>query len=185
MRITGGSLCGRQIKAPKGSETRPTQDRVRESLFGILGSRLMGITALDLFAGSGSLGLESLSRGSSRCVFVERSRPAAKLLQENVSNLGVEDTCEVICADALEESRRWLSLGPFGIAFVDPPYRAGAYEKAMKLLSADGVLNPLGVVVVERERHVSLQGSYGNLKLKRSERYGATMIDFYQFDSEV
>ncbi len=185
MRITGGSLCGRQIKAPKGSETRPTQDRVRESLFGILGARLMSKAALDLFAGSGSLGFESLSRGASRCVFVERASACARLLEENAKALGVEGSCEVICADALEESWKWLSLKPFGIAFVDPPYMAGAYDRAMRLLSADGVVSPLGIVVVERERHVCLPGSYGDLKLKRSERYGATMVDFYQFDSEV
>lgn len=185
MRITGGSLCGRQIKAPRGSETRPTQDRVRESLFGILGSRLEGHTAVDLFAGSGSLGFEALSRGASKCIFVEKSRAAAKLLEENAKSLGVEDACEVICADALEDSGRWLRFEPFGAAFVDPPYMAGAYEKALAILSAEGVMKPLGIVVVERERHVGLQGSYGSLKSKRSERYGATMVDFYQFDSEV
>ena len=185
MRITGGSLCGRQIRAPKGSETRPTQDRVRVSLFGILGLRLQGETVIDLFAGSGSLGFESISRGASRCVFVEKSRPAAKLLEENARELGLEGVCEVLCADSLEESRRWMGFGPFGAAFVDPPYMAGAYEKALTLLSTDGLLKPLSVVVVERERHVSLQSSYGCLKLKRSERYGATMVDFYQFDSEV
>ncbi len=185
MRITGGSLCGRQIKAPKGSETRPTQDRVRESLFGILGTRLEGHVALDLFAGSGSLGFEALSRGASKCIFVERSRAAAKLLEENARGLGVDGACEIICADALEESRKWLVFAPYGAAFVDPPYMAGAYERALAVLSTDGVMMPLGIVVVERERHVSLQESYGCLKLKRSERYGATMVDFYQFDSEV
>ncbi len=185
MRITGGNLCGRQIKAPKGSATRPTQDRVRESLFGIIGSRLTGAKALDMFAGSGALGFESLSRGASGCVFVERARSVARLIEENAKCLGIDGASNVICADALDESGKWLCHRPFGIVFIDPPYMAGAYEKAMGLISGQGVMSPLGIVVVERERHVSLLGSYGSLKLKRSERYGATMVDFYQFDSEV
>ena len=185
MRLTGGELCGRMISAPKGTSTRPTQDRVRESLFAILGDRMTGSNVLDMFAGSGALGLEAISRGAIQCTFVEVSRRTSELIKLNAQKLGIIDRCRILNGDALEASRIWSSSAPFSIAFVDPPYASGVYEEALGMLSASGIMKHLGIVVVEREKNLSLAPSFGNLLLKRSARYGATFIDFYQNDAEV
>ena len=185
MRLTGGELCGRMISAPKGISTRPTQDRVRESLFAILGDRLTGSNVLDMFAGSGALGFEAISRGAKQCTFVEVSRRTSELIKLNAQKLGIIEKCRILTADALESSRTWAASAPFAIAFVDPPYASGVYADAMGMLSASGIMMHLGIVVVEREKNLSLAPSFGNLLLKRSVRYGATFIDFYQNDAEV
>lgn len=185
MRLTGGELCGRMISAPKGSSTRPTQDRVRESLFAILGDRMVGANVLDMFAGSGALGFEAISRGALLCTFVEVSRRTAELIKLNAQKLGIIEKCRIMTTDALGASRAWAASAPYSIVFVDPPYASGVYEEALDLLSAPGVIKHLGIVVVEREKNMSLASSFGSLVLKRSEKYGATLVDFYQNDAEV
>lgn len=185
MRITGGSLCGRMIKVPRGLETRPTQDRVRESIFAILGDRLEDAAVLDAFAGSGSLGIEAISRGASSCVFVEKSKRAAKVAADNIIALGIGGRCRTIVADAVKGCSLWLVGKPYKVVFVDPPYMSGVHGDILRLIASEEALCPLGVVVVEREKGVSLEPSYGKLQLRRSERYGATVVDFYQLEAEV
>jgi 16S rRNA (guanine966-N2)-methyltransferase len=185
VRLTGGELCGRLIAAPKGTSTRPTQDRVRESLFAILGNRINGAIVLDMFAGSGSLGFEALSRGADFCTFIEKSIKTSDLIEANAKALGVSDKCRVITSDSVENQRLWKLYAPFSLVFVDPPYSSGIYSAALETLLDAGVLKPLGIVIVEREKSLLLPQIMGNLKLKRSEKYGATFVDFYQDDAEV
>ncbi|HOG52833.1 MAG TPA: 16S rRNA (guanine(966)-N(2))-methyltransferase RsmD [Bacillota bacterium] len=180
MRITGGALCRRTLKAPEGSGTRPTQDRVRESMFAILAGRCEGSEVLDLFAGSGSLGFEAISRGAISCVFVESSRKAASIIETNAASLGVKGMTRVINDDAAREQCGWKTYGPFDIVFMDPPYASDKYEGLLAALSENNLVKPMGIVVVERAKIKQLAEEYGGLKLRRSEKYGATFVDFYQ-----
>lgn len=120
MRIIAGEFGGRRLGTPPGEGTRPMLDRVREAVFSTLGDRVPGAHVLDLFAGTGSLGLEALSRGASHVRFFESDRRMAAVLRANVQALGVEERCEVIVRDALD-ARSW-GEGPFDLLFLDPPY---------------------------------------------------------------
>jgi 16S rRNA (guanine966-N2)-methyltransferase len=124
MRIIAGEWRGRRLNAPRGSDVRPTTDRVRESWFSILGSRIQGASVLDLFCGSGALGLEALSRGAAGAVFVDRSRKALQALERNIRELGAEDRARVVSGDALGFVKG-LSPAAFDLALVDPPYDRG------------------------------------------------------------
>ncbi|MFP4181794.1 MAG: 16S rRNA (guanine(966)-N(2))-methyltransferase RsmD [Thiohalospira sp.] len=141
IRIIGGRWRGRRLAVPPGTGLRPTPDRVRETLFNWLSPRIAGARCLDLFAGSGALGLEALSRGAAGAVLVERSAPVVRHLREQVATLGAEGA-SVVQADA----RRFLAGevaaagGPFDIAFLDPPFDSGLLEPAMAALEAGGWL---------------------------------------------
>jgi len=184
LRITGGELCGRTLKAPKGFCTRPTQDRVRESIFAVLGERLRGARVVDLFAGSGSLGFEAISRGSAECSFIEHSRPVASLIEQNAKMLGVSGRVRIIVEDASSGRMLWSSGGPYDIVLMDPPYASGVYDSMMRILSGSDILEPMAVVVVERDKTVVLPEEYGLLKRRRTNKYGATYVDFYQYLTE-
>ncbi len=123
MRIIGGEFRGRRLKAPKGGNTRPTPDRVREALFSILGPDIVGSSVLELFGGTGSLGLESLSRGARRAVFCEVNRAALACLTDNIATLAVEDRTRIHRASALDFPRRSAPGELFDFVFCDPPHR--------------------------------------------------------------
>jgi 16S rRNA (guanine966-N2)-methyltransferase len=133
VRVIAGAYGGRTLKAPKGDATRPTSDRVREALFSILGDRVQDARVLDLFAGSGALGLEALSRGAREAVLVERDRAAAESLRETVARLHAHAEAQVVAADALAFLRVPLH-GRFDIVFVDPPFTAGLWPQVFAVL---------------------------------------------------
>jgi 16S rRNA (guanine966-N2)-methyltransferase len=147
VRIVGGRHRGRVLRFPAVEGLRPTPDRVRETLFNWLGQDLTGRTCLDLFAGSGALGLEAASRGASEVTLVERSRKGCAALEENAAALG-ERGVRIVCGDALEFAAR--SGGRFDVVFVDPPYGSGLAEKALALLPR--LLAPGGRVYFESDR---------------------------------
>jgi len=147
VRIIGGRHRGRILRFPAVEGLRPTPDRVRETLFNWLGQDLTGRTCLDLFAGSGALGLEAASRGASEVTLVERSRKVCAALEENAAALG-ERGARIVCGDALEFAAR--SGGRFDVVFVDPPYGSGLAEKALALLPR--LLAPGGRVYFESDR---------------------------------
>ncbi len=156
MRIIGGAWRGRPLRPVKGTATRPTSDRVREALFDALtarlGSDLGGGAVLDLYAGTGALGLEALSRGASRAVFIESGRDALRVIAANVSTLGAADRCVVIAADvAAPALSRAAGLGPFALLLVDPPYRIdpARVADALQTLEQAGALEPDAMVVYE------------------------------------
>ncbi|KPJ55020.1 MAG: hypothetical protein AMS16_04425, partial [Planctomycetes bacterium DG_58] len=161
MRITGGSRRGRALKTLSGREIRPTSDKVREALFDILGPRVTGAAVLDLFAGSGSLGLEALSRGAERVTFVEKSPRAIAVIRDNVEELGFEDLAAVNRLDLLARPGGLARLdGPFDIVFVDPPYRltrtvdpASKPGNILEALWTNKVVeSPRGLVLLEHDR---------------------------------
>lgn len=178
MRIIAGNCKGRNIAAPKGLDTRPTLDRVKESLFGIIQFQLYGKAVLDLFAGSGNLGLEALSRGASFAAFNDSSREAVKIIRANVEKLGFNDKALILNADYLQAISS-LSARRFDIVFLDPPYRAGLCEKALCTLAASGILNADAMIIAESDAHILPQQS-GPLELYDRRIYRDTALSFYK-----
>ncbi|MFH1690444.1 MAG: 16S rRNA (guanine(966)-N(2))-methyltransferase RsmD [Candidatus Eisenbacteria bacterium] len=179
MRVIAGRLRGSVIRVPAGGAVRPTYDRVRESVFSIIEPHLDGASVLDLFAGSGSLGIESLSRGATFATFVEKDRRVLDVIRENVERLGLAEQCRLIRGDAPAALERGVPGGPFDIVFVDPPYSSGLAARTLELLASSPVLAAEALVVVERASTDTPQERAGRLGLFRSGKYGSTAVDFY------
>jgi len=176
--VIAGQLGGRHLKAPRGATTRPTSDRVREALFAMLGE-LRGARVLDLFAGSGALGIEALSRGASSVVFVERDSAAVRALRDNLLTLQIESLDgEVRHTEALAALRRARTRQEtYDLIFIDPPY-ARAYDWAPKLSTVlPSLLEPAARVVVESDRRAPLQLP---LQIEQERRYGDTSIRIHR-----
>ena len=178
MRITGGEFCGRNLLVPKSDEIRPTQDRVRQALFNIIQVEVAGCDFLDLFAGSGAVGLEALSRGAASATFVEASRRHVEVLNRNVATLcGARAGQTVVCADVY----RWIAtyVGPgFSIGFADPPYRLGeekGYAQVLATLAARNVIRVDGLFVAEMTAVQKAEETPG-WDLLRDREYGKTRI---------
>jgi 16S rRNA (guanine966-N2)-methyltransferase len=176
VRITGGRLAGRRLAVPR-ADVRPTADRVRESLFGRLGD-LGGKRVLDLFAGSGALGFEALSRGASHVVFVDRARSVLEVVRANASTLGVEAEVTLRHGEARAVLKRLGSEPPFDLCLLDPPYAAGALAPVLAGLVAARVLAPDALVVAETDRRHP-PGPIEGLAAIDQRRYGDTLIIWY------
>jgi 16S rRNA (guanine966-N2)-methyltransferase len=178
MRVIAGELGGRRLKAPRGSQTRPTSDRVREALFAMLGE-LDGERVLDLFAGTGALGIEAISRGAGHAVFVERDAGTAKILQANLTSLGIDRQAgEVRRTDALAALRSARAAEEtYDLLFIDPPY-SRAHDLGPELAAIlPPVLGPAARVVVESDRRAPLELP---LEVERQRRYGDTLITIHR-----
>ena len=187
MRLTGGSDRGRRLKAPRGLRTRPTAAKIREAIFNILGPPPEG-AVLDLFAGTGALGLEALSRGARKVVFVERDRNALSVLRQNLRELGFENRGTVIAADVATGIRRLaasisnpdrFSEDRFSWVFMDPPY-AIEVENVLGELAEKDLLNGCAVVIVEHDKRHRPPASIGGLFLTDRREYGDTELSFYR-----
>ncbi len=176
MRITGGTLGGRLLVAPPGQGTRPTTDKVRQAIFNLLGPPPEGAEVLDLFAGSGALGLEAISRGAVRATLVERARPALVALSKNVAALGLAAQVRVATGDVRAVLPRLV--GPFRWVFLDPPYAAGVLDEVLAAFSP-AQLAPGAVVVAEHDRRSPPAPSCGILALRDRRRYGETEVSLY------
>lgn len=179
LRVTGGEARGRRIRSIPGRGTRPTADRVRVALFNILGPRLTGAHVLDLFAGSGSLGIEALSRGAARAVFVEKDRACVLVIRHNLSELGYESLSQVRQGDVVAEVKRLGIEGAcFDIIFLDPPYAAEALTVALLAVSEAGVMSQ-GCVVVAEHSSRSEPPLIPGLSLTDRRIYGDTALSFF------
>ena len=174
--MTGGALRGRRIRVPRGTTVRPTADRVRESLFARLGT-LDGVRVLDLFAGSGALGIEALSRGAASALFVERAGVVAGVLRENLEELDLLDRSRVLRAEASAAVRRFAASGErVDLVFVDPPYSdRETCERALRSLATSGILAPRATVLVEASRRMPPPPIPG-LRPLDERRYGDTVL---------
>lgn len=178
LRVTGGRLGGRRLRSPRAG-VRPTADRVRESLFARLGD-LEGARVLDLFAGSGALGIEALSRGAESLVSVERSRSARAVLQANLEALELTDCARLMAGDAITAVGRLARAGErFHLVLLDPPYAADAAGPVLEAIVKVELLAPHGVVVLERSRSHPLPDVTGLVPVDE-RRYGDTMITQFQ-----
>ena len=168
MRVVAGELGGRRLVAPDGTSTRPTTDRVREAIFNSLGSSgvLDGAVVADLYAGSGAIGIEALSRGAARCVFVERDRAALRALNDNLDALDLADRSKVVAADALSV----VGTVDADIVFADPPYDFDSWDSLLSRVTADLVVAESGATVVAPSGWTVL----------RDRKYGRTRVTFLE-----
>jgi 16S rRNA (guanine(966)-N(2))-methyltransferase RsmD len=179
-RIIGGEGKGRRLESPKGDATRPTASRVRQTLFDILAPRVPGCRFLDAFAGSGGVGLEALSRGAARVVFLERSGPAVSALQRNLARLGGAERAEVHRQDALVALAACAEGGRrFDLIYVDPPYEGGLYEAALGQIGRTGLLAREGRLVAEHFHKHPLPETIEGLERIRSVRVGDHRLSIY------
>jgi 16S rRNA (guanine966-N2)-methyltransferase len=181
VRIVGGNLGGRVLCTPAGAATRPTSEKVREAVFNILGNLLGAITGdhvLDLFAGSGALGIEALSRGAAHATFMDAARPALIAIRKNLHELGLGDRATVVPGDAVASAGRHAPPAPWRLVFVDPPYRSELAARAVLALPPDH-LSPEAVVVIEHDRRNPPPETLGSLLRTDQRRYGDTLISFF------
>jgi 16S rRNA (guanine966-N2)-methyltransferase len=183
MRITGGMIKGRRLAKIKGFNIRPTSDMVRGSIFNILGQTLTGLKVLDLFAGTGSLGIESLSRGAKKAVFIDRSSRAVAVIKRNLAISDYEALSTIIreeLPNGLAHIQD-LGCGQFDLVFIDPPYGKGYIKPTIYELVERNLLAKDCRVVVESstETNNSFPSKVHNLQLKLSRSYGSTLIGFY------
>lgn len=185
MRIIAGTARGRAIETPGGRGTRPTQDRVRESLFSILQMRMEGACVLDLFAGSGALGLEALSRGAAKAVFVDNSADCVRLIARNADKLGFSDRCVILRDDHRRALERMPGEPAFDIAFLDPPYRLGIVPAALGILFGRGLMRAGAIAACEHDAATTIEDDPGGLYAVRDRRrYGSTGYTFVTAVSE-
>lgn len=179
MRIIAGDFKGRTIKTIKGLSTRPTLDKVREALFNILGQYFDGGVALDLFAGSGALGIEALSRGMEKCIFVDVNYEAIKMIKENLKNLSI-DSCEVIKNDAIKALDGSLKGYQFDLVFLDPPYKKNLIDTILQKLIDNNLLKKDATIVVESSKEESFMENYKSLVFQKAYVYGITKLSIYK-----
>lgn len=185
MRIVGGTARGRVIAAPKSDDViRPTADRVRETLFNVLGQRCDGLTVLDLFAGTGALGLEAVSRGAERAVLVDQGREALTLCRENTRALGFEEKVEIVASPALEAIASLGAAGRrFELVFSDPPYRLEAAVPVLEALDRAGVVTDEGVAVIETGRDEAVPERVGRFTRIDERTFGSTTVRIFRLTS--
>lgn len=178
MRIIGGKYRGRVLAAFDGESVRPTADRVKESLFNILSLRFYGARVLDLFAGSGALGLESLSRGAAEVVFNDKSKDSLAILRKNLRALKIEEGKEAKVYNLDAETYLGYERRPFDIIFIDPPYALEVGARAVQKIAKSGLLAEDGVLVLERD--VPFEGEVDGLEKYDERRYGRTILTFFR-----
>jgi len=172
VRVIGGEFRSRRLKSMPGLDTRPTPDRLRETLFDILGSRIEGAVFLDAYAGTGTVGIEALSRGAARAIFVERSKRAARVIRENLASLGIENRARVVT----DSSASALRSHAVDIVFLDPPYEHETeYASALNVLGE----NPPPLVIVQHSVRFSPAESYGSLRKTRKLKQGDNVLTFF------
>lgn len=187
MRVVSGEYRSRIIKPPQGAEIRITRDEVKAALFNILGTKIVGAKFLDLYAGSGNVGIEALSRGASRVVFVDKDNKCINAVHNNLNSLQIKDLdkAEVLKKDALKalyllEKRE----EKFDFVFIDPPYYRDFAKKSLIRLSDCDILSQLALVVIEHYKKDILPQDSGNLVLMKQHTYGDTVLSFYRRAAE-
>ncbi len=175
MRVISGSARGLRLISPEGDKTRPTLDRVKEAIFSMMLPYINGAEVLDLFAGSGALGIEALSRGAENATFVDTSKDAIRAVKTNVSVAKFDDKAVVLQSDAakfIESCER-----KFDIIFLDPPYANGLYESTLKLISEKQILKEDGFIIIEQDFDAQSIINFGNVfEIEKEKKYGRVGI---------
>lgn len=181
MRVISGTAKGRKLNTLEGLNTRPTSDRVKESVFNIILKNVFDANVLDLFGGVGNLGIEALSRGAKSCVFVEESKEAYKILKENIEKLEFQSKCELYQTDAFGALKTFGKYGKqFDIIFLDPPYGKGYVEKSIKEVDRLNLTNENTLIISELDNVDKLPEIIGNFKVDRIKKYGRVKIVFWK-----
>jgi 16S rRNA (guanine(966)-N(2))-methyltransferase RsmD len=183
MRVITGEFRGRKLESPDNNDIRPTSDKVKEACFNILMNDIYGSVCCDLFAGTGSLGIEALSRGAERCYFGDSSRDAVRLIKTNIARCGAEDRSVVFTGDYKKILKRIPEK--VDIFFLDPPYRSGVYESCFDAIAALDLLAEDGIIIAEHETKLKLPEAYGGYQLTRDRKYGKTSLAIYRAAEET
>ena len=178
MRVITGKARGVTLKTPEGLQTRPTADRVKEALFSVIQFDVLGATVLDLFGGTGQLGIEALSRGAKRAIFVDESDKACRLIRENLSRTKLEQQGSVIRSDYLAYLTRCSEK--FNLIFLDPPYAEVFLENALKRITEIDILQSGGIIVTERPLGKELSFEFQGYSRSKDYKYGKTLITLYR-----
>ncbi len=182
MRIIGGELKGRKLVSVRGSHTRPTMDRTREAIFNILGPRVRGAMVLDLFAGTGALGIEAISRGAERVFFIDTHKQAISVLQRNINAFSLEKKATVIQWNILKNLDCIQSLNDaFNLAFMDPPYGGHLIEPSLSNLHRSRCLESGARLIIEHSKFEPLPESDLPFKLMDQRHYGKTLVSFLDY----
>ena len=181
MRVVAGERKGMPLKALPGNTTRPTTDKVKEAIFNMIGPFFDGGLAVDLFAGSGGLGLEALSRGADKAIFIEKDRKAYAVLQENIKKCRYDELVETYCNDAVRAvkalSKRDIEID---LLFLDPPYAKIDYYNLAGKLVEQGKLSESATIMCEHSNDVALPENFGPFRLVRQEEYGTIIVSVYR-----
>lgn len=186
MRVIAGTFRSRQLKSLKGDALRPTSDRLRETLFNVIAGRVSDSRFLDLFAGTGAVGIEAISRGAQEAVFIENHAPAAALIRKNLASLGIQSGARVLPLDAMRGLEKLAAepttrTSPFDLIFLDPPYAAAEdYRRILNFLGAAPFLAADGVVIAEHRHSFDLPETIGHLRRVRVLRQGDSSLTFYR-----
>jgi 16S rRNA (guanine966-N2)-methyltransferase len=182
MRVVAGKYKSRGLEAPAGMQTRPTSDRLRETLFNVVAPLVADSVWLDLFAGSGAVGIEALSRGARSVYFIESASVAARIIRKNLHVLGIDEGTEVIEREASVALRMLDSQAvACDFVFLDPPYRKmGDYEQVLGFLSQSQLLTPQSQVIAEHDKHFDPGKEFGSLRRHRTLRQGDAVLSFYR-----
>ncbi len=178
MRVTTGSAKGRRLEAVPGDSTRPITDRVKQAVFSILGKEIVGRRLLDLFGGTGAVGIEALSRGAARVVFIEMGRLALRTIGHNLQATGLAERARVVPGDAFKFLRR-PGNEQFDFVYIAPPQYRGLWLQALRAVEASTVLAPDGLVIVQIHPKERADGAPARLRLVDERQYGSTLLLFY------
>ena len=179
MRIISGTSKGRKLVTPRSQSLRPTSDRVKESIFNILQDDIVGKVVLDLFAGTGNLGIEALSRGAKKTIFVEKGRQALRLIQRNLTQFGLEERSEILPKDANRAIGILKQRGEsFDLILMDPPYEKGLIQRTLMKLNSYPIYHKDSILVIEHDRREPLSTVMDGWNLIRQRRIGDTLISF-------
>ena len=182
MRIIAGSCKGRKLKPVNIPGVRPTPDRVREAIFSILHQTVVKANVADLFAGTGAMGMEALSRGAAHCVFVDGNPKALALINKNLKHLGLEKASQSVRWDAVKDLRRLTRTGlKFDLVFADPPYAMQAVEEVLQRLAESDALDSKAMIVFESAAGQEIPAKSGPFELVDQRKYGKTLVSFFRF----
>jgi 16S rRNA (guanine966-N2)-methyltransferase len=185
MRVVSGSCKGKSLKAVPGYSTRPTTDKVKEAIFNMIGPYFEGGLGLDLYAGSGGLGIEALSRGLDQVIFVDRDKNAIQTIHENIHRCGLEQRSEIYRNDAERAikavAKRDLKMN---YIFLDPPYKKQQLERIMEIISESNLLSENGVIVCEHGTDIEMPKQVNHLVRKKHEQYGIISVSIYTNNTE-
>ena len=179
MRIIAGEYKSRKIKQPKAERTRSTKDRIREAVFNMIAGEVPGSVVMDLFAGSGAFGLEALSRGAKKAVFVEKDARSARVIKENIGLLKVQERTLIITKDAfkaIEDSEG----DKFDLIFADPPYNSNMIKKVLIIINQCDIVNSSGFLVLEHHKNEDIPDSVGNVSIYKQRTYGKITISVFK-----
>lgn len=186
MRIIGGNAKGRRLKVPKGQTVRPTSGRVKEALFNILPHDLSGIKLLDLFAGTGNVSIEALSRGAAEAILIDSSAESGKVIRENLRRVQFTDRTRVWIVPVSRAIRLLARRSEsFDMIFLDPPYRRNWVETCLEMIARGNLLRRSGTLIVEHSTHEQPKPEYGLLMLQDQRTYGDTLLSFFKHTAKA